>query len=95
MWGFLTVCVFCGAAIWWWLRVEPHAVRLLTKVSAPRPAPQEPIAETPPDAMPQALLDVAMSYTDDWAKEQSLKAMRELYDTTKDWGAVQALMMRR
>lgn len=58
--------------------------RWATAFAPVRPAPAIP---TP---LPQDLLALALSHTEDWAREETMKAMRERYELTPDWNAVRA-----
>ena len=58
-----------------------------TLISAwrPPPAPADELAEVPAD-----LIAVAMLESEAWAQEETLKAMRERYETLRDWNRVRA-----
>lgn len=80
--------VMCGLIFLWW-RMEPIAYRLVElaerriqqldqKPEAPAPLPE-------PEPMPKDLFAVAMSYRDEWAREQALHKMNELKEETGSW----------
>jgi hypothetical protein len=49
------------------------------------------VEEDPYDmAVPEDLIAVAMQYPDAWAQEDMVKAIREKYDTLRDWNAVRS-----
>jgi hypothetical protein len=51
------------------------------------PAPVEPDVPVP---LPQDLLAVALSHNEEWAQEETMRAMRERYALVSDWNAVRA-----
>jgi hypothetical protein len=75
-----------------WAAVATYGIRRLGDVAdalilawRPPPAPADELAEVPAD-----LVAVAMLESEAWAQEETLKAMRERYDTLHDWNRVRA-----
>ena len=66
----------------WVLR--PGAIRVLAIWEASVRAPALP----KPPAMPVDLLNAALHESEGWARESTLKRMRELYDEHGDWNLV-------
>jgi hypothetical protein len=51
----------------------------------------EQVDDDPYDAaVPEDLVAVAMQYPDAWAQEDMVKAIREKYETLRDWNLVRA-----
>jgi hypothetical protein len=50
-------------------------------------------AVTDEDPMPQEFVDWAMQESSDWAREDKLARMRELYARLKDWNKVRVALM--
>ena len=75
MWNFLCLLLLCGFFIW---RVEP----LLKKPPTVVPKPVEP--------MPVDLLAYAQGFDSEWARDQAVDRLRELYAKLGDW-----MMVRR
>lgn len=83
----LTTALICGTIVYLAWRVEvwlPRWIDHRERVSAPsKPAVMDESAKMPP-----ACLGLAMQESEPWAREAMLKAMRELYEVTGDWGIV-------
>lgn len=95
---FLSVLAVCGTFVWAVREAKPFLVRRLNlsereiglherelelkdkEISRPAPTKQE----TPPED----LMALAMGQQEAWAREDALKRLYELYELTKDWGAV-------
>ena len=86
----IAVCLLIGFLAW---RVE-RLVRPLVQKKAAALEAQTAIEERrgaappAPDPMPGDLLALADKESEPWAREQTLKALRESYEATGDWGQV-------
>ena len=60
-----------------------------TRVESQRPKPID------GDPMPSKLYVFAMGESEEWAKESTVKTMREMYEECKDWNVVYNQMLLR
>lgn len=92
-----------ATVIFIWLRIEPRVDRTLSlserklKIEERR-VEIEHIATVKPairddDPMPQDMAEWAMNESTEWAQDDMLKRMRELYDRLHDWPKVRAALM--
>jgi len=76
-----------------WVVAVIYAVhRICDTVSLFAPVREtEQVDDDPYDAaVPEDLVAVAMQYPDAWAQEDMIKAIREKYETLRDWNLVRA-----
>jgi len=90
VWDVVVWLVGCGTLVYCCSRMEGLLRWGWTTWVTQRPAPvSQPTAPQPevsaPDPMPAALLQVALSENEPWAKEAVLKSMYEMYETTRNW----------
>jgi hypothetical protein len=74
-----------------WTLVSAYAVWRLAAVAeqfAPRAA--RAVAEEAPVEVPDDLVALALQQSETWAQEDTIKAMREKYELTKDWNLVRS-----
>lgn len=72
-----------------WAGVAIFAIRHLAAAMqqfAPAPASEASVLEE----LPEDLVALAMTEQETWAQEEVVRAMRERYDTLKDWNLVRA-----
>lgn len=81
--GFVTVAVFAICRLDLLLRdvVETLAAKKEPQVFTAK----APVGLPLPEPMPDHVAVLALSETEDWAKEDMIKAMQEMYDETGDW----------
>lgn len=48
---------------------------------------------TKDEVMPADLLAIALSQSEPWAREQTMRWLAESYETTKDWGRVRTMFL--
>jgi hypothetical protein len=84
----LTAAIVCGFITLWLSRAEPLLKSWLAWKQTKPPVS----AEWVPEPLPGDLLTSAMSESEKWAQEASLKSMNELYAQTRDWAAVRAAL---
>lgn len=77
-----------AADILWPLAAVAIAYRCAA--AAERFAPATPLASAAAPDVPQDLVALAMTESESWAQEETLKAMRERYELAKDWNMVRA-----
>ena len=86
MWSTLIVCLTILALFQWFLGPIAQELlgisRLKIERDAEPPRPQEAVS-IPPD-----LYALAQSYEDEWARDQAMQKMRELYGDTSNWDLV-------
>jgi len=76
-----------GLGLLWW-RIEPLLKRTLDIAEArTRPIPALPKA----DPMPVDMLAASLEYPDEWAREQAVSRLRELYNELGSWDAVRTV----
>lgn len=72
-----------------WAGVAIFAIRHLAAVIE-QFAPEAAAQATAPTELPEDLVALAMTEQETWAQEEVVRAMRERYDTLKDWNLVRA-----
>ena len=72
-----------------WAGVAIFAIRRLAAVIE-QFAPESAAQTTVPEELPEDLVALAMTEQETWAQEEVVRAMRERYDTLKDWNLVRA-----
>lgn len=75
-----------------WAGVACYAItECCAVVAAFAPAPSSPTTTEPnaPD-VPEDLVALAMTEQEAWAQEETLRAMRERYETLRDWQLVRS-----
>ena len=72
-----------------WAGVAIFAIRHFASV-VERFAPETAAQATMPAELPEDLVALAMTEQETWAQEEVVRAMRERYDTLKDWNLVRA-----
>ena len=81
----LQTIVAFGAITFWLFRAE----RLVREYLAKREAKPAPVKV---EQIPDDLLAQAMAYADDWARQQALDHLYELYGKSKDWSTVRGML---
>jgi hypothetical protein len=83
-----TLVVMGGITLW--LHRGERLVRdyLVARGHGPQPAGDQ----VPVEPIPDDLLALSQSYADDWARQQALDHMYELYAKLKDWKSVRAAL---
>jgi hypothetical protein len=74
------VVYLCERLLRWW---DAREARLLT-------AQVKAVAAAQPADVPQDLVALALNERELWAQEEMLRAMRERYETLKDWNMVRS-----
>lgn len=73
-----------------WASVVCYGItRLVDVASMFAPRPEAPVIDMAPD-VPDDLVALAMTEQESWAQEETLRAMRERYETLRDWNLVRA-----
>ena len=73
-----------------WASVACYGITRLGEVVALfAPKPENPIADLSSD-VPEDLVALAMTEQESWAQEETLRAMRERYETLRDWNLVRS-----
>jgi hypothetical protein len=89
MFTFLSVLVIAGTAIYIWSRVEPRLDRVLElrakEILKPMLEDEEPL--------PAGFVEWAQNESTEWARDDKLKRMRELYGRLKNWDKVRTVLM--
>lgn len=81
-----TLIAFGAITLWLW-----RGERLLREYLASK-APQQPAPEKAADPIPDDLLVQSQQYAHDWARQQALDHMYELYGKFKDWSTVRGAL---
>lgn len=93
----------CGTVVFVWFEAKPLLQRRLVisemragfeaqRVENERLAALKPSLKDD-DPMPQEFVEWAMQESSEWAREDKLARMRELYDRLRDWEKVRRAMM--
>lgn len=82
--------LFILAALTLWLS---RAERLVREYIAERKAVPAPAPASKAEPIPEDLLAQAMSYSDDWARQQATDHLYELYGKHKDWSTVRGALV--
>lgn len=73
-----------------WAGVVVYGIhRITVTLDGFAPITQSVAPDTPPE-VPEDLVALAMGEQEAWAQEETLRAMRERYDTLKDWNLVRS-----
>lgn len=83
----IVVAMIIAAMSLWLYRAEKLVVRYLDYKKPPEPLP--PVDYS---GMPDDLIVHANTYGTDWARQQTLDAMNELYGKLQDWQKVRTAM---
>lgn len=85
----LVLIVGMGGGLIYWL--TPQVLRRLDRwleIQAERYAKPEPVKA--PDPMPEDIAALAFAYPEDWAREDCVKRLQELYEESGNWDRVRA-----
>ena len=87
----ISTLVFCVLCLFLWKELKPYMDRLLPP-SVPHVS-KEGEEEKERTAIPTTLWLMAMSESDEWARESQLKAMHQMYtDADNNWSTVAHLL---
>lgn len=85
----LVMIVGMGGGLLVWL--TPQVLRRLDRwleIQADRYAKPEPVA--PKDPMPEDIAALAFAYPEEWAREDTVKRLQELYEESGNWDRVRS-----
>lgn len=81
--------LICATMIWLVERVMREHLRVEKIKRAETKEEVQQVAA--PDPIPADLAQMAMQESADWARQDAVKAMYELYEATRDWNVVRAV----
>lgn len=89
--GLITALVVCGFFLYLWKEIKPYLNRLIPAVPHEEEEKREKAKER--TAIPTTLWLLAMSESDEWARESQLKNMHQMYhEADYDWNVVAHLL---